>query len=289
MSSPPVSVRFPDPDAAIPLVFDSPHSGMRFPDGFQTPATPAQLRTAWDAHVEDLWAGAVDFGASLIAAEFPRVLIDPNRAPDDIDPALLAAPWPEAWGELAPTGYSQRGMGLIRRDILPGHPLHAAPLPPARIRQWIETCHTPYHDALSGRLETLHTAFRAVWHIDCHSMKSRGNAMNIDEGDVRADIVLGDLDGSSASAEFSEQVAHAFTRRGYTVARNSPYKGGYIVQRYGRPARHRHSLQIEINRALYLDEHTAEKSVSYLSFKQSLTDIAGDLAAYVRSQVREAQ
>jgi N-formylglutamate amidohydrolase len=289
MTGGPVLIRLPDPDLTLPLVFDSPHSGTHFPDDFTSLATAAELRTAWDAHVDDLWAGATTFGASLIAAGFPRALIDANRAPDDLDPALLNAPWPDAWGALSPTRYSQRGMGLIRRDILPGRPMHAGRLSPATVRDWITRYHAPYHAALSARIDTLHAQFGAVWHIDCHSMKSRANAMNIDHGAARPDIVLGDLDGQSASAGFSDLVARAFTDRGYSVARNAPYKGGYIVQRHGRPGAQRHSLQIEINRALYLDEARAEKSPAYAAFRQDLTDISQQLADYVRVQTGRAK
>lgn len=277
--------RPPQGVTALPLVFDSPHSGTGFPDGFSTPATDAELKTAWDAHVDDLWSGAVSQGATLLAATFPRVVVDANRSADDIDPDLLGRPWPPEWGKLNPTKYSARGMGLLRRDILPRRPMHAGPLDPATVRNWIDTLHAPYHDALAGLVRNFRASHGKVWHIDCHSMKSAGNAMNIDAGKHRPDIVLGDLDGTSAAPAFTHHVKAAFQAAGFTVAVNDPYKGGYIVQRYGRPADGVHSLQIEINRALYLNESTAEKSPAYSDFKSALSDIASSIAAFVRTRL----
>lgn len=269
---------------ALPLVFDSPHSGTDFPDGFMTTATGPDLRTAWDAHVEDLWSGAVEAGATLLAATFPRVVIDANRAATDIDTALLDRPWPDDWGPLNPTRYSHRGMGLLRRDILPGRSMHARPLDPALVKTWIDTLYAPYHATLDSIIETFRVKYGNVWHIDCHSMKSAGNAMNIDAGRSRPDVVLGDLDGTSADPDFTQHVKSAFASAGLNVALNDPYKGGYIVQRHGRPAQGSHSLQIEINRALYLDESTAEKSSNYSALKTTLSDIAVSITAFVRSR-----
>lgn len=281
----PFRLLLPDPAREIPLVLDSPHSGTDFPDKFETLASAAELRTAWDAHVDDLWTDAVTHGASLLTADFPRTVIDANRAPDDIDPALLSDRWPDTWGTLNPTRYSARGMGLVRRDILPGRPMYAAPLPPKQVRDWLTKYHSRYHAALAERLEWLQGRFGQVWHIDCHSMKSRANAMNIDAGRKRGDIVIGDVDGSSTEPGFSDCLAAAFESAGYSVAINDPYSGGYIVQRYGQPDQGVHSVQIEINRALYLDENTTEKSTNYAAFKADLSRIASATADYVRSRL----
>ena len=284
----PAAFRLSLPDAAlaIPLVLDSPHSGTGLPAGFETLATRSQQLTAWDAFIPDLWRGAVAAGASLVEAGFARIVIDPNRAVDDIDPELVAGTWPRAWGELAPTRYSERGMGLIRRLILPGQPMYPGPLSPQEIRRRIDALYTPYHRALSARLDALHTRFGAVWHLDCHSMKSRANAMNIDLGQARPDIVLGDLDGTSAAPEFSDLVQRELRACGYSVARNQPYKGGDIVRRHGDPARGRHSLQIEINRGLYLDETRVEPSAGYNHLQRNLTRVSQAIAADLRARTK---
>ncbi|SDM01385.1 N-formylglutamate amidohydrolase [Maricaulis salignorans] len=279
----------PEEAATLPLVLDSPHSGTALPPGFQTLATREQQLTAWDAFIPDLWRGAVAAGASLIEADFARIVIDPNRAVDDIDPDMVDGAWPLAWGKLAPTRYSARGMGLIRKLILPGLPMYAGPLTPQEIHQRIDTLYTPYHCALADRLDALHARFGAVWHIDCHSMKSRANAMNIDLGQARPDIVLGDLDGSSAAAEFTDLVECELRACGYSVARNQPYKGGDIVRRHGDPARDRHSLQIEINRALYLDETRFEPSPGFDQLQRDLTRLAQAIATDLRARIQPGQ
>lgn len=287
----PAAARLSLPDEAltIPLVLDSPHSGTALPPGFNTLATREQQLTAWDAFIPDLWRGAVTAGASLVEADFARIVIDPNRAVTDIDPQLIDGTWPAAWGELAPTRYSARGMGLIRRLILPGQPMYAAPLSPQEVRQRIDALYTPYHNALTGRLDALHARFGAVWHIDCHSMKSQANAMNIDLGQARPDMVLGDLDGTSAAPEFSDLVDAELRACGYKVARNQPYKGGDIIRRHGDPARARHSVQIEINRSLYMDEARFEPSTGYEDLKRNLTRVSKAIAADLRGRIEPGQ
>jgi len=272
----------PKTDGILPLVFDSPHSGTEFPDDFKTDNSQQDLKTAWDAFIEDLWLPSVDQGASLLAANFPRVYIDPNRAPDDIDPEILAAQWPGA----KPTAFSDRGMGLIRRFILPGKPLYTAPLSVAEVQNRLDHYYTPYHNALKNNLDQLYQQFGAVWHIDCHSMKSKGNAMNIDNGLPRPDVILGDLDGTSAEVGFTRVVEKAFQGLGYSVVRNDPYKGGYVVKEYGHPTDNRHSIQIELNRRLYMDEAHFLPHENYDQFKKHLAIVSLAIADYVRARLK---
>ena len=279
----------PEESATLPLVLDSPHSGTALPPGFETLATREQQLTAWDAFIPDLWRGAVAAGASLVEAEFARIVIDPNRAVDDIDPDMVDGAWPLAWGKLAPTRYSARGMGLIRKLILPDLPMYSGPLAPQEIHRRIATLYTPYHCALSDRLDALHARFGAVWHIDCHSMKSQANAMNIDLGEARPDMVLGDLDGTSAAPDFTGLVERELRACGYSVARNQPYKGGDIVRRHGDPARGRHSLQIEINRALYMDEARFEPSAGFDALQRNLTGLAQAIATDLHARTLSGQ
>ncbi len=275
----------PPAHTEIPLLLDSPHSGTLFPCGFQTAATADELLTAWDAFIPELWQEATAVGGSLLQASFPRVVIDPNRGEFDIDSELLADTWPQSWGTLQPTAYSERGMGLIRRNILPGRLMYDAALAAEEIQQRLESYYRPYHRALGDRLSFLHDSYGKVWHIDCHSMKSTGNAMNIDAGAARPDIVLGDLDGSSCEPEFMKLVRQELESMGFSVACNDPYKGGYIVQRYGRPEKQMHSLQIEINRALYMDEARFEKSAGFPKLQQKLGMLCHLIADYIRSNI----
>lgn len=271
------------PERAVPVVFDSPHSGMQWPDDFRPAAPRAAILTTWDAFVDELWAGAPDHGAALLAAVFPRAYIDANRAEDDLDPALLAGPWP---APLAPTDYSRRGMGLIRRLALPEVPMYDRPLSTAEVRHRLETYYRPYRAALKQRLDALHVAHGVVWHVNCHSMKSRGNGMNVDDGALRPDIVVSDRHGRTADPEFTRWAAAWFQRHGFSVNINDPYRGGDLIVTHGDPARARHSIQIEVNRALYLDEAACIRGPRFAEICERLDGFAHALCALARQQTR---
>ncbi|MFC3032713.1 N-formylglutamate amidohydrolase [Pseudoalteromonas fenneropenaei] len=267
----------------LPLVFDSPHSSAAFPQSdYVLNVGEAVLKTGWDAYIDELWQPAVKLGATLLAAGFSRMYIDPNRALDDIDPELLNGVWPMA---LNPTKYSERGMGLIRRFALPNQAMYGKALTAEEIAHRINTYYAPYHAALSTQLDTAKQQFGAVWHVDCHSMKSTGNAMNIDAGDKRADIVIGDRMGQSANPEFTQVVADAFIHLGYQVALNYPYQGGQIISQYGQPKAQCHSIQIEINRALYMDEAQFSKHSGFTLLQADLLRVSEAIRGYIREQL----
>ncbi|MBU77647.1 MAG: N-formylglutamate amidohydrolase [Pseudoalteromonadaceae bacterium] len=278
---PAFSLLTPSQTAALPLVFDSPHSGIHCPADFNTLVPVEFIKTGWDAFIDDIWQPVVEQGGYLLHAHFSRMYIDPNRAPTDIDPELLDKPW-----EICqPTKYSERGMGLIRRFALPNKPMYDRKLTQAEVLHRIHHYYTPYHQQLQTLLDSLHREFNGVWHVDCHSMKSIGNGMNIDAGMSRPDIILGDLDGTSASGEFVDVIAKAFADKGYKVVKNKPYKGGYLVSHYADIAANRHSVQIEINRALYMHEQRFEMNDNYQHFKSDTAYVAQQLASYVSMQI----
>lgn len=240
------------PDAPhLPLVIDSPHSWPHWPAEVATLAPWAAIRTSWDAHVDALWAQAVNGRAPVLSARFHRSLIDANRARDDIDPAMLDAPWP---GPLAPSDKSERGFGLIRRLALPGVPMYHQALAVSEVERRISTCYDPYHATLAALIDDTRQRFGHCLHLDCHSMKSVGNAMNHDAGRARPDVVVSDLHGHSAAPAVTQAVAAGLRAQGLCVSINDPYEGAELIRRHGQPARHCHSLQIELNRALYMDE-----------------------------------
>lgn len=260
-----------------PLVFDSPHSWRAWPaGGTPTAATPAQLDTSWDAWVDELWAEALAGAAPLLSARFHRAYIDANRARDDIDPALLAEPWP---APLAPAATSLRGMGLIRRDVLPGVPMYTQPLAAADVRARLDRWYDPYHACLDGLVAAAQRAFGLCVHIDCHSMKSVGNAMNEDCGAARPDLVVSDLDGAASDPRLRRWVVHTLRAAGYSVGINTPYRGGELVRRHGCPVAARHSLQIEIRRSLYMDEARVARHAGYGQLVRDLGRFARQLAA----------
>src|SRR5262249_37732899 len=157
--------------------------------------------------------------------------------------------------DLAPTEKSTRGLGLIRRFVVPGVEAQAGPLTVNEVRRRIDLAYRPYHARLGEIVAEVRHVRGVVWHINWHSMKSSGNAMTPDgPGAVRPDFVVSDVRGASAAPHVTARVVEILTSFGYRVAVNDPYAGGIIVQQTGVPSRGVHSIQIEINRALYLDE-----------------------------------
>lgn len=279
---------------ASPLVFDSPHSWREWPPEATPPIVPGHvLQTSWDAYVDELWAQAIEGRVPLLAARFHRACIDANRARDDIDAQMLQGAWPTL---LNPTKKSATGMGLIRRDALPGLPMYAGKLPVAEVRERIARYYDPYHAELERLIEAAHRRFGFACHIDCHSMKSVGNAMNDDRGRPRPDIVVSDLDGRSSAREFTAHVATGLAELGLRVQVNDPYKGAELIRRHGRPAQGRHSVQVEINRALYMDEQTFEKTEGFDRLAAGLrrwvsllrAELEGELGAVLQASAAAA-
>ena len=262
---------------AAPVLLDSPHSGFTWPADFQPAAPRAAILTSWDLFVDELWGDAPDAGATLLAATFPRAYIDPNRAETDLDPALLEASWPFP---LAPTDYSRRGMGLIRRFALPGIAMESRPLSLAAVEQRITQHYRPYRTALSATLEAIHAQHHIAYHLNLHSMKSRGNEMNLDDGAPRPDVVLSDRLGTTASPPIMIWLAERFRAAGLSVQINDPYRGGDLVGTFGQPARGRHSVQIELNRALYLEEVTNNRGLGFNPLRATLANIVKDFCAF---------
>lgn len=265
--------------APLPLVLDSPHSGEDYPADFDHAPPRHEVRRAEDTHVARLYRSAPKLGATLIEATFPRSYIDPNRSLADVDPELLA----DTWGEpLAPTRKTAQGIGLVWRVARSGVPMYGRKLASAEVRARIARCWQPYHDALAAELDIRHREFGAVWHLDLHSMPAVGDANADDPGRKRADFVLGDRDGTTCEPAFTGHVASALRTLGYDVAVNDPYKGVELVRKHGRPAESRHSLQIEINRRLYMDEMTLEPNDGYVQLERNLELLLTAIAAYVR-------
>jgi N-formylglutamate deformylase len=280
----PFTLRLPEGDA-VPLICDSPHSGVQYPDDFGHVVPFDQLRGAEDTDVHELWQALPSVGATLLAANFPRAYIDPNRDIDDIDPEMLAEPWPTP---LRPSEKTRLGIGLIWRDAGKSGkwPIYARKLPVAEVQRRIATYHAPYHAAMREQIEAAHARFGAVWHLNLHSMPADSyEGLQIESDHPLADFVLGDRDGSTAAPEFTALVAEALRRRGFSVALNDPFKGVALIARLGRPAERRHSLQVEIHRGLYMNETTRERSAGFPALQAALTAVSREIADYVKDQV----
>jgi N-formylglutamate deformylase len=264
----------------LPLVLDSPHSGNRFPADFDAVVSEAELREAEDCYVDELWEGAAALGAPLLAALFPRTYLDPNRHAADIDADLIEDVWQ---GEIVASGKARLGKSLVWRTLEDGRPIYGRKLRAEEVRLRIERYHAPYHQALRTLLDASHRRFGAVWHINCHSMRAVAGRQSDDgEGHARADIVLGDRDGSTCDPGFTEFVRATLSGMGYEVRVNDPYKGVELVRAYSNPRANRHSLQIELNKRLYMDETTLERSDDFGELQRNLRSLLEALAAWIR-------
>jgi len=269
-----------DPRAdALPLVVDSPHSGTHYPDDFAFCCPFEVLRRAEDSYVDELFEAAPAHGATMIAAVFPRSYLDVNRAADDLDPAVLSAAWPDH----LPLRPATR-VGLVRRYAQPGVPIYERKLHPDHVMARIERYYTPYHQTLDDACDRLHGQFGAVWHVNAHSMPSTGSRRHGRKGE-HGDFVLGDRDGTTCSPEFTDFVANALRGMGYEVHVNDGYKGVELVRRQGRPAERRHSLQIEVDRSLYMDQRTLEKLPGFDALQADLARLLAALREFVAAQV----
>ena len=262
----------------VPLVLDSPHSGTEYPEDFGCALPVDLLRQAEDSYVDELYAAGPDVGATLIAARFPRSYIDPNRSLLDIDSSLLDAPWP---GPAVPSAKTARGIGLIWRVLDSGESIYARKLGIEEVKQRIVRYHQPYQRAVKDALDRAHHHFGAVWHLNLHSMPAVSGAISEEgPGKPRADFVLGDRDGSTCEAAFTALVAEALRGMGYQVKINDPYKGVELVRAFSDPGAGRHSLQVEVNRRLYMDERTRARTSGFDELKRNLSQLLEHVAHY---------
>jgi N-formylglutamate deformylase len=247
----------------VPFIFAFPHSGRVYPDGFVASSRlgATALRRSEDAYVDELFSSATWLGAPVISARFPRAFLDVNRAPSELDPAMfdgqLQVPFDTASARV------NAGLGVIPRIVRDGAEIYRGKLPAREAGERISKFYKPYHAALNALIEDTRREFRIAIIVDCHSMPSAAAV---------PDIVLGDRYGMSAAHALMRGAERAFEQSAFTVARNAPYAGGYTTHLYGRPALGVHALQIEINRALYLDEERIERAPSFASVQARIAD-----------------
>ncbi len=241
---------------ASPLVFNSPHSGALYPSDFLAASRldAVTLRRSEDMFVDELFMGVVERGAPLLRAHFPRAFLDVNREPYELDPRMFDGRLPDHCNTRSMRVAG--GLGTIARVVGEGQEIYARRLSVEEALERIEGFYRPYHRALRGLVEDTRRRFGFALLVDCHSMPS-GPHLQAEGG--RADIVIGDRYGTSCSAAFTDAAEEALHALGYRVARNKPYAGGFITEHYGRPATGFHAFQIEINRALYMDERRQAK------------------------------
>ena len=261
---------------SMPVVFASPHSGVDYPAEFLAAARldPQSLRRSEDSFVDELFEAAPAAGAPLLAALFPRAFVDPNREALELDPQMFEDELPAEANTESPRVAA--GLGMIARVIATGEEIYGRKLRLAEALQRIERYYRPYHAILAELIAETKRRFGLCVLVDCHSMPSVGGPMERDAGRERVDMVLGDCRGTSCAPALTDRVEAALRQLGYAVARNNPYSGGFVTQHYGRPGDDVHALQIEINRALYMDE-------AALTRGPGLARLAADMGRLVRS------
>jgi N-formylglutamate amidohydrolase len=278
---PPFTVLAPERQTS-PAVFDSPHSGRIYPESFlKTSRLDAlALRRSEDCYIDELFGAAVGLGCPLLKANFPRAFLDLNREPYELDPAMFADRLPNFANTTSMRVAG--GLGTIPRIVSEHEEIYKEPLVFAEVEARIERLYRPYHQALQGLLERAGGRFGHALLIDCHSMPSTAAPPGPAGRGRRADVVLGDRYGSTASPALTEALERALAAQGFQVVRNKPYAGGFITQAHGRPQAGIHAIQVEINRALYVDERTLTPTSDFAAVKDAvaagLEDFLGVLA-----------
>jgi N-formylglutamate deformylase len=267
----------------IPLVCDSPHSGTHYPDDFNYAVDFADLRRCEDTLVEKLWASVPQVGGTLIHAVFPRSYTDTNRTEFDIDVSMIDADW---HGRAEPSQRCQTlGNGLIFSKTTTLQSIYDRKLTIQEVERRIDTCWRPYRTEVANALDLARQTHGKRWHLNLHSMPSNAyERLGLPKGKVLADVVLGNLHGVSCSQEFTVFMTEAFKQLGYTVSVNDPYSGQDLLVKHGKPANEEHSLQIELNRAVYLNEQTREPLPQFESVQKDIHVLLINLANYIQQQ-----
>lgn len=264
-----------------PLVLDSPHSGVAYPADFRPACDMAVLRRAEDTHVEKLYDFAPALGVAWIEALFPRSYLDVNRNVTELDVGLLEDAWDEAL-ETDPVLLSKvrLGKGLVWRCTDDGVDIYDRKLTAGEVRARIERCWQPYHAAVADAVAAAHARHGYSIHLNCHSMPAVSSSHATEfPGLVHADFVIGDRTGTTSSPALSRHVCDLLRDRGYTVEYNHPYKGVELVRRHGDTQRHRHSIQVEVNRKLYMDEASLEPHAGFAKLRADLEHLVRALLA----------
>ncbi|HZL60317.1 MAG TPA: N-formylglutamate amidohydrolase [Stellaceae bacterium] len=271
---PPVEV-LADGGQAVPLVLASPHSGKDYTAEFLASSRldPLTLRRSEDSYVDEIFGAAPERGAPLLRACFPRAFVDANREPFELDPAMFEDLLPNFVNSHSPR--VRVGLGTIARVVASGEEIYARKLRFSEAAQRIERLYRPYHRTLKQLLAATQEKFGFVLLLDCHSMPSASGDKG---GRERADFVLGDCHGTACHPVVTETVQQALAHRGYSVALNAPYAGGFTTAHYGKPAAGSHCLQIEINRSLYMDERSFERKPLLVRLIEDMGEVVAALS-----------
>ena len=281
MSKAPYTLRLPDVQTT-PVVFASPHSGRDYPWAFlrESVLDEQAIRSSEDAFVDLLFEDAPALGAALIAANAPRAFIDLNRASEELDPALI-----DGVRRVSHNPRVTSGLGVIPRVVSNGRAIYRGKMTLDTARGRIRDHWRPYHDRLQKLLDDTRHLHGQVILIDCHSMPHEALDSTVSGGHPKPEIVLGDRFGAAASQDVVERIEAAFAAEGLSVVRNAPFAGAYTAQHYGRPSRNQHVVQVEIDRALYMNEQLVRPSGNFAAFKKLITRVIGELVEIGRADI----
>lgn len=272
----------------LALVLASPHSGQEYPPGFLAASRldALTLRRSEDSYVDEIFGAAPSLGAPLLRARFPRAFLDPNREPFELDPAMFEDPLPEYVNSGSPR--VRVGLGTIARVVASGDEIYRHKLRFGEAVARIERLYNPYHRALRQLLAATQEKFGWYILIDCHSMPSVSASPRRTAQPNRVDVVLGDCHGTACHSIVTDTAHRVLRDKGYTLARNVPYAGGFSTLHYGNPSRGGHSLQIEINRSLYMNERNFQRKPQIARLAADMRDLTTALGAIDPAMLKPA-
>lgn len=268
----------------VPLVFNSPHSGRAYPQGFvrDSRLDALSIRRSEDHYVDELFGSAPGLGAPMLRAHFPRAFLDVNREPYELDPRMFDGALPP-YANISSMRVAG-GLGTVPRVVAENMEIYPRRLPVSEALERIETIYKPYHACLRSLIVRTHMQFGFAVLVDCHSMP--GNIRIA--GGERPDVIIGDRYGTSSAGDLTRAVVRLFEDMGFVVARNKPYAGGFITEHYGRPSKSLHAIQIEVNRALYVDEATLRKKPEFEAVQAGISWALAEFAGYVEKYATDS-
>lgn len=267
------------------VVFASPHSGRDYPRSLvrRSVLDEKTLRSSEDAFVDQLFSAAPNCGAPLLAALAPRAWIDVNRSPEELDPALI-----EGVRKSAHNPRVASGLGVVPRVVANGRAIYRGKISRKEATGRIDQIWRPWHEALTTLMDDSLALFGEAILIDCHSMPHEAIETISHPQGARPEIVLGDRFGAAAASDVVDRIEAGFASQGLKVARNAPFAGAFVTQQYGRPARDRHVVQVEIDRSLYMNEQAVRPNNNFEAFSALIDNVVADIAQIGRADVRVA-
>jgi N-formylglutamate deformylase len=276
-------LRYHPEGETAPLLVDVSRSGREYPAEYRSPLPFTTVHDNVSMYVDELWAGTPAVGGTLLYCCFPNTWVDVNRSESDMDPAVVDGRWPK---ELKPTARTLEGLGLIKTKSRYGEAFQERKLAVAEIEERLDAWYRPYHAELKRLADSLHQRFGVLRQISCHCMSAVGAPTHPDAGKPRADFCVSDLKGKTASREAMALVVDTLKSYGYSVSVNDPYVGNELIGRHGDPARGVDSIQVEINKKLFMDTATFRKTPGFAKLR---TDLDRLLAAVVKDTLTRAR